>query len=282
MTNTILFVDDNPYDAYPYIAAAESDGFDVLRASTADEALEKCRQGGFSTIVLDVMMAPGTGMGPVETKGGFQTGIVLARQIRKQIPDIKLVALTNSQEPDIVSFFKKGGSVAYFHRQNTLPEELSRFLKSFVLGIRRSPRTMIVHGRDMASLFELKNFLQNILRFDEPTILFEKPSLGRTIIEKFEQHAHQVDLAFILMTPDDEGRLSSDPPVEEAQRARQNVIFECGYFFGYFRRQSGKVVLLYKGPIELPSDAYGMAYVDISRGIEAAGEGIRREISAWV
>jgi CheY-like chemotaxis protein len=100
MANAILFVDDNPYYVYPYIAAAESDGFEVLRASSADQALEKCGQGGVSTVVLDVMNGARYVDEQHRDQGWFQTGIVLARQIRRQLPDVKLVELTASQEAD--------------------------------------------------------------------------------------------------------------------------------------------------------------------------------------
>jgi predicted nucleotide-binding protein len=51
-----------------------------------------------------------------------------------------------------------------------------------------------------------------------------------------------------------------------------------GYFLGAMRRHSGRVVLLHKGQLELPSDLAGVVYIDIAHGIEAAGENIRREI----
>jgi len=281
MANPILFVDDSPYYAHAYIDAVENDGFDVVRASSADEALEKCRSATFSAIILDVMMPPGREMGSLETKGGFHTGVVLARQIRRIQPSVKLIALTASRDPEITSFFKKDGSVAYLSRNTVLPQELAIFLKSFILGARRTPRIFIVHGRDTALLFELKNFLQNKLKFDEPTILFEKPSLGRTVIEKFEYHARLADLAFVLMTPDDLGHLSATASGDQF-RARQNVVFEYGYFFGLLGRLGGKVVLLRKGPLEIPSDIDGIVYIDVSSGIDAAGEDIRKELRDWL
>lgn len=41
-------------------------------------------------------------------------------------------------------------------------------------------------------------------------------------------------------------------------------------------------MLLYKGRLEFPSDVAGIAYVDITNGVEAAGEIIRREVSAAI
>jgi hypothetical protein len=36
--------------------------------------------------------------------------------------------------------------------------------------------------------------------------------------------------------------------------------------------------LLYKGPLEIPSDLSGLIYIDITGGIDAAGETIRKEL----
>ena len=135
----------------------------------------------------------------------------------------------------------------------------------------------IVHGQDDQTKFQLKNYLQNTLKFPEPTILHEQPSLGKTIIEKFEHYAARADVVFVLLTPDD---LIADPEArnEAKRRARQNVIFEMGFFLGKLQRTSGRVILLYKGKLELPSDISGLIYVDIGNGIESAGEIIRREL----
>ncbi len=65
---------------------------------------------------------------------------------------------------------------------------------------------------------------------------------------------------------------------DEKHRARQNVILELGYFLGVLGRETGRVVLLYKGPLDVPSDLSGVVYIDISNGIEAAGEKIRKEL----
>lgn len=43
-------------------------------------------------------------------------------------------------------------------------------------------------------------------------------------------------------------------------RARQNVVFEAGYFIGKLGREN--VVLLANKEIEMPSDLYGVVYTD--------------------
>ena len=107
--------------------------------------------------------------------------------------------------------------------------------------------------------------------------MHEQPSQGKTIIEKLEAFGAQASVVFVLLTPDDklsEGKEMSS----EKHRYRQNVIFEMGYFLGVLGRKSGRVILLYKGFLDLPSDISGLVYIDISKGVEAAGENIRREL----
>ena len=113
----------------------------------------------------------------------------------------------------------------------------------------------IVHGRDEGAKNMVARFLERLdLR---PVILAEMPGEGRTIIEKFEQHA-QVGYAIVLLTPDDVGLLQGDEN-DLKPRARQNVIFELGFFIGRLGREH--VCALIKGDVEIPSDYAGVEYI---------------------
>lgn len=143
----------------------------------------------------------------------------------------------------------------------------------------RNLRSFIVHGHDHKSLYELKDYLQNTLKLDEPVVLQQMPSGGKTLIEKFETEAEAIELVFVLLTPDDKIADPHDPDTKK-RRARQNVILEMGFFLGKLGRKSGKILLLHKGPVDIPSDIAGIEYIDITNGIENAGEKIRRELQA--
>ncbi|MDE0423238.1 MAG: nucleotide-binding protein [Candidatus Poribacteria bacterium] len=119
-----------------------------------------------------------------------------------------------------------------------------------------SQKVFIVHGHDEVAKIATARFVQ---RLDlEAVILDEQPSEGLTIIEKFERYARNANFAIVLMTPDDVGA-----PIQKKNdlklRARQNVIFELGYFFHALGRKG--VCALYKEGVELPSDIYGVVYV---------------------
>ena len=89
--------------------------------------------------------------------------------------------------------------------------------------------------------------------------MHEQANLGRTIIEKFESHAH-VGFAVALLTPDDVGSLKNEKPNLKS-RARQNVIFEFGYFIGKLGRE--RVCALVKSDVEKPSDYDGVLYIPL-------------------
>ena len=136
------------------------------------------------------------------------------------------------------------------------------------------PRFFIVYGHDEPLAMSVKNFLQNALKFPEPILLEEQSHSGRTIIEKLEEESASADAAIVLMTPDDL------VPEGGKWRARQNVIFELGYFFGRFTRRSGRTIIIYKKTegIDFPSDLAGIGYVPIHDSIKEASELLRREI----
>lgn len=120
-----------------------------------------------------------------------------------------------------------------------------------------SNKVFIVHGHDEAALQGLARFLEKLGL--EAIILKEQPNQGRTIIEKFEDSAKEVGFAVVLLTPDDLG--SAVTGAEQSFRGRQNVIFELGFFAGALGR--GRVCLLRKGEVEMPSDLYGIVYTDM-------------------
>ena len=118
-------------------------------------------------------------------------------------------------------------------------------------------KVFVVHGRDEYAQETVARFLEKLDL--EPVILHEQPSKGRTIIEKFEDHA-DVAFAVILLTPDDLGGLNDGQP-ELKPRARQNVILELGFFLGKLGRQG--VCSLVKSDVETPSDYDGVVYTKL-------------------
>jgi len=60
-------------------------------------------------------------------------------------------------------------------------------------------------------------------------------------------------------------------------RARQNVIFEMGYFWGLLERK--KVCCLLKGDVERPSDIHGIVYVPFKESVDECHDEIVTELN---
>ena len=275
----ILWADDERFHLQGFICMLEMREFTVRRAYTVKEAKETIAAKPPALVIIDVMMPSGEPDDDVETHGGFRSGVALAKWIAQNHPTVPFLGCSAVPDPEVVGFFRTYG--AGFIGKRLPPDELLHAIQRAIskdrLPVAETMNVFIVHGHDEIAKLELKNYVQNVLGFPEPIILHERPSLGRTIIEKFEDEAGRATVVFVLMTPDDKAGVAKDGN-NKRRRARQNVIFEMGYFVGVLGRKSGRVLLLHKGPLELPSDLNGVVYIDISNGIAAAGEDIRKEL----
>jgi DNA-binding NarL/FixJ family response regulator len=120
-------------------------------------------------------------------------------------------------------------------------------------------RVFIVHGHDDEAKETVARFIEKLgLR---AIILHEQPNRGQAVIEKFEDHAN-VAFAIVLLTGDDVGA-SEKSPKDLRPRARQNVIFELGFFAAKLGRR--RVCALLKADIEVPSDYQGVIYITMDR-----------------
>jgi predicted nucleotide-binding protein len=119
----------------------------------------------------------------------------------------------------------------------------------------------VVHGRSEAPKLEVARFLDQVTTL-QAIILHEQPNSGRTIIEKFEDHAATAAFAVVLLTGDDEGGLAGSGV--SRRRARQNVVFELGFFIGVLGR--ARVAVLHEEDVELPSDMSGVLYTPLDPG----------------
>jgi predicted nucleotide-binding protein len=94
----------------------------------------------------------------------------------------------------------------------------------------------------------------------DPIILHEQPNQGLTIIEKFLNNSN-VGFAIVLLSADDLGYSKHSSSQDLKERARQNVIFELGFFIAKLDRKR-VIALVENSPnFELPSDYHGVLYV---------------------
>ena len=152
-------------------------------------------------------------------------------------------------------------------------EQSPRVSDSGVKPPKSTNKIFVIHGHDESARETVARFLEKVGL--EPVILHEQPNKGRTIIEKFEKHA-DVGFAVVLLTPDDVGAVR-DGAGDLSPRARQNVVFEFGYFIGRLGREG--VCALAKGDIEKPSDSDGILYVPLDDN-DGWKMGLLRELDA--
>ncbi len=133
-------------------------------------------------------------------------------------------------------------------------------------------QVFIVHGHDDVTKLDMANFISDLNL--QPIILHTQANLGLTIIEKIE-HYSNVGFAVILYTPCDVGNKVG--LLTGAFRARQNVVFEHGYFIAKLGRD--RVSALVKGEVETPSDIDGIVYVSMDNNGDWK-EQLKRELQA--
>ncbi|MGG5738605.1 TIR domain-containing protein [Bacillus cereus group sp. IBL03679] len=139
-------------------------------------------------------------------------------------------------------------------------------------------KVFVVHGHDELLKHQVESFLNDVDL--KPIILHKQADQGLTILEKFEKHS-DVKYAIVLLTPDDLGCSvkNKDQPIEEYElRARQNVVFELGFFIGKLGR--GNVCVLYKEGVTPPNDISGLVYKKVQHNVEEVGYELIKELKA--
>lgn len=173
------------------------------------------------------------------------------------------------------------GYKALIHYIEILEEELPQLRINHISNtIKKSAiddkKVFIVHGRNKNTLNEAELLLTRAGL--QPVVLNRQANSGMTLIEKFEKHS-EVSYAVILLTPDDVGSYYEEGINPNLQfRARQNVLFELGFFYGKLGRRN--VSCLIKQSVEKPSDIDGIAYIPFSKSIEEIELLLLKELKA--
>ncbi len=224
------------------------------------------KKGATPTLVISDFYVPSGSKGKlVRGQRHSGNGIEALRTARQKWPKTHLVLMTGMPSSDAQKWCGENG-VAY-HVKPMTRGALERHLRL------RRLRAFVVHGRNNAHRKKAVNALKEA-RID-PVVLMLQPNRGHTVIEKFEAIADTCDAAVAVWSPDDFGKLATG--TSGKNRARQNVVFELGYFYGALRRLSGRVVLLEFGDTELPSDIAGVVRIDATRPLKEVVRELRRE-----
>ncbi|MBQ8241703.1 MAG: nucleotide-binding protein [Bacteroides sp.] len=169
--------------------------------------------------------------------------------------DIKFSPTVYVMDTDLVKKCREGLTTSKLVFQSYLSEMEEAIVPIKPRNADAFNKVFIVHGHDG----ELKHAVARLVEKQglDAIILSEQANKGKTIIEKFEENS-DVSGAICLFTADDLGRAKADP--DEQPRARQNVVFEAGYFMGKLGRE--RVVIIAESGLELPSDMQGIVYTN--------------------
>jgi predicted nucleotide-binding protein len=146
---------------------------------------------------------------------------------------------------------------SFLERLSLIPAVTEIIKQETNMDVKLTNKIFIVHGHNDRMKETVARTLTRLKL--EPIILHEQVGQGRTIIEKFEDNSSNVNFAVILLTADDEGKAKEE--ADYKTRARQNVVFEMGYFIGKLGRK--KVFLLLEDGVDKPGDLDGIVYVPI-------------------
>ncbi len=135
-----------------------------------------------------------------------------------------------------------------------------------------SSGVFIIHGQDREAALELKQLLKQKADIDA-VLMDEKPHIGRTLIEKFEQEAENCGFAIAVLTPDDVVTPDEGP---DYHQMRPNVVFEMGWFYGRLGRD--RTCILYKTPTEIPTDLEGIGYYTFEHNVRELWADIEEEL----
>jgi predicted nucleotide-binding protein len=139
-------------------------------------------------------------------------------------------------------------------------DELKKSEKS---SIPNSNNVFIVHGHNEEMKLSVARTIEKLKL--NPIILHEQASKGKTIIEKFTDNSDIAAFAIVLLSADDVVYNKNENSVSAKFRARQNVIFELGYFIGKLGRE--RVLALHETDVnlEIPSDYTGVLFVPFDK-----------------
>jgi predicted nucleotide-binding protein len=247
----ILLADNDPEEIETWSAVLMKGGYEVITALSVSAAQEILFKGDLDLAVIDLHMVN-------NDEDEDLSGLLLAKTFRETVP-VVLFTGRPTADSTIEALRKDGRSapaVAVIRKHKDGPEGLLKAVREAIV-----PKVFVSHGHDLASRNAVVKFLSD---GGARAIVFQdQPVNSRTILDAFEEYAN-VQFTIILMTPDDEGRKKGEE-IWQA-RARQNVIFELGFFLAKLGPR--KVVILSNEgqPIEWPSNFHGILYREMDPG----------------
>lgn len=270
---TILVVDDDVRTVRATVERLRHADHEVEVRQTVRGGMFAFEAQAFDLVITDICMPEAPELGD---DWPFEGGIPFAAWVRKNYPNLPIIL--NSALNDQIYEIERQPRVYRFSKIDVGP--LVRFVQHLATGDLSQLSFFLVHGRDITSMERVREALYGHLKCGNIQTLAEVAGGALTIIEKFERETQSVDMVLVLLSADDFGRHKAAAKL--LRRARQNVIFELGYFVGKFSRHKSQVLLLKDGEIEFPSDIYGVSFIDVGCDPDIWLPQIQREVEAYL
>lgn len=235
----------------------------ITSVSSPQLFYNQVESGGFDVIILDVCIR-----NKIEEQVVFDYlrsrmqeeyyGPELYEHARKFCPYALFFVLSNLPV-DMSRTIFNNADVEYFCKQNTSPSATANYIKNYFDTQRKRllNNVFVVYGHNE----EMKNNVTKYVRsigINTLDLMECSPGGIKTIFDALNSCASSVECAIILLSADD--MVFNERHEFQSYRARQNVIFEMGFFAGVLGKD--KVIVLYQPDdrFEFPSDILGIYY----------------------
>lgn len=264
---TILLADNDKASLRAWRRVLQEAEYETVQSSSVETTAKYLDMGGFDLAIIDLDMKN-------DDDESDDSGLMLAEAYGEKVPIIIL-----SGRPAVGAALRalRGGG----RRSAPAVDFLNKIdgAEGLLRAVRKAikPKIFLSHGHDEAVTVEVVRFLEG--SNTRVVLLRDQPGRGRGPLELLEDYRN-IEFAIILVTPDDLGCKKGDELKLLRPRARQNVIFELGFFLAKLGR--GRVLVLYKDegePIEWPSNFQGVLYREIDHGGGWRDE-VRRDLIA--
>ena len=122
----LLLVNDNEAIMDVYKRMLRGNGFDIHFCSSPDAALRFSRKkrGDISIIIMEIILPPGRAYAAEDTRQGIRTGLFLYPDLRELCPDVPIIVLTRTVNPETLGYFKEGPVLRVLNKSKCPPKEL--------------------------------------------------------------------------------------------------------------------------------------------------------------
>lgn len=128
---TVLLIDDEQSFLEPLADALESEGYRILKARTADKALEILEHEKVDLVTIDIMLDPGESL--QDKIDSHSTGLFLCETISREYPSIDAFCISVISEMQIIKKIESFG-IRFLRKGETPLRTVLNMLRSRLTG----------------------------------------------------------------------------------------------------------------------------------------------------